>query len=114
MRDKVKIRLFAVICVAGLTAAFGARAMAPEREGRVVSGQVVDAGSHEVLDGVRVVVKGTGLSGRTSEDGTFSIEKVPGEKVALEMSRAGYKSREVDILVTATPTKWTVALWKAR
>jgi hypothetical protein len=73
---------------------------------------VVDAVTHTVLDAVRVTVKGTGLSGRTGDDGSFSIDKVPGEKVALFMSRAGYKSREIDILVGPTPMKWTVALWK--
>lgn len=79
-----------------------------------MSGQVVDAGSHEVLDGVRVTVRGTDLRGRTANDGSFNIENVQGEKIALEMSRAGYKSREIEIIVGSSPTKWTVALWKKR
>jgi hypothetical protein len=99
------IALSAVMLAARTTMAGGG-------EGNVVAGQVVDAVSHTVLDGVRVTVKGTGLSGRTGDDGSFFIDKVPGEQVALVMSRADYKSREVDILVGPTPLKWTVALWR--
>lgn len=104
--------------VAGLVASAATVAAAKNTpvsgEGNAVSGQVVDASTHSVLDGVRVSVKGTGLNGKTAEDGTFFFENVPGTEVSLQMSRAGYNSREIDIMVSATPTKWTVALWKSR
>jgi hypothetical protein len=89
-------------------------AAAPDREGGALSGQVVDAVTHAVLDSVHVRVKGSALNANTENDGSFFLDKVFGDKVALVISRAGYKSREVSVFVTKTPLKWTVALWPAR
>ena len=79
---------------------------------RPVAGEVVDAVSHDVIEGVRVTVKGTSLTGRTADDGSFYFEEVPGNKISLVMSHAGYKDREVVILVGTSPARWTIALWK--
>ena len=97
--------------------AVGAAARAgasPERDGGPLTGQVVDAVTHEVLDSVHVQVKGSGVRASTSSDGSFALDKVLGDKVSLVISRAGYKSREVSVFVTKSAAKWTVALWPAR
>lgn len=107
---------WAVAAVVSISlAAIAARAGAsPDREGGALSGQVVDAITHEVLDSVHVKVKGSELRANTSDDGSFFLDKLLGDKVALIISRAGYKSREVDVFVGKAPAKWTVALWPAR
>lgn len=109
MTTRVKIGIGVAVFAATIAVRSTASA---QREGNSVAGRVVDAGTHNVLDAVRVTVKGTDLRGRTDSDGSFHIDKVRDEKVVLVMSRSGYKSREVEVLVTGAPAQWTVALWK--
>jgi hypothetical protein len=104
----------AAVTAMTMTAVAGRAAAATDREGGALSGQVVDAVTHDVLDSVRVQVKGSDLRASTSTDGSFFLDKILGDKIALLISRAGYKSREVDVFVTKTPVRWTVALWPAR
>ncbi len=90
-----------------------------DRDGGALSGQVVDAVTHGVLDSVQVKVKGSDLRANTSSDGSFALDKLVGNKlvgnkVALVITRAGYKTREVSVFVTTPPLKWTVALWPTR
>ncbi len=108
----MKRRSIIVIGVVASAVAGGVPHLLAQSGGHAVSGQVIDAVTHDVVEGVRVVVKGTDLRGNSAADGAFYIENVPGQKVALEMSRAGYKSREIDITISSVPTRWTVALWK--
>lgn len=115
MRVVTRKKLIAAVAVAASAAALAATAAAQaDREGSTLVGQVVDASTHALLDSVQVKVKGTELRGTTDGDGTFSIEKVPGEKVSILISRSGYKSREINIKLIDATTKWTVALWKSR
>src|SRR5437763_876734 len=85
-RDRMRKEIWRVFMIGigavaiGGTVAAGTPASG-EREGNSVSGQVVDATTHNVLDAVRVTVKGTGLSGRTAEDGSFFIDKIQAEQV---------------------------------
>ena len=86
----------------------------PNRDGGALSGQVVDAVTHEVLDSVQVRVKGSNLRANSASDGSFFLDEILGDKVSLLISRRGYQSREVSVVVTKAPVKWTVALWPAR
>ncbi len=97
------------------TAALGAESGASqERDNGGLTGQVVDAVTHDVLDSVQVKVKGSDVRANSSSDGSFALDKLVGNKVALVISRPGYKTREVSVFVTTPPLKWTVALWPAR
>ena len=102
----------ALVMVACIIAA--ATAAAAQQKGVALSGQVIDAVTREVLDSVQVKVKGSELHATTGDDGSFSLDRAPGGKVALLISRKGYRSREVDVLAGAPELKWTVALWPQR
>jgi len=77
----------------------------------ILTGNVVDAGSGVPLSAALVAVKGTSLRQSTDADGFFLIERVPLGGVVLEVSRPGYKSRELSVSVApGDPTRWTIAL----
>jgi TonB-linked SusC/RagA family outer membrane protein len=66
---------------------------------QVVRGTVVDTAG-KGMAGVTVTVLGTKLSVHTSEQGRFSIGRVPVGKQTLVAKQFGYKSSSVDVTVT--------------
>ena len=76
-----------------------------------LTGKVVDGSTGLPINAAIVTVKGTPLRQSTDGDGFFLIEKVPAGGVVIEVSRPGYKSRELSVSVTpGEPTTWTIAL----
>lgn len=80
---------------------FAVAGIAQEREGVIVSGQVLDQATGAGIAGVFVVVEGTGLSAITDEEGRYEITRVrPGPQV-LRGLVLGYAVARVRVTVPA-------------
>lgn len=98
-----------------IAATSAATRSAPVAASGSLSGKVVDASTGSPLNAASVSVKGTALRGSSDGNGIFFIDEVPVGSAVLEVSRVGYKTRELSVAVTADDaTQWTIALSKGK
>ncbi len=79
-----------------------------QNSSRTITGQVIDAATGEVLEGVTVSVKGTKNYSGSQPDGIFYIAVTSGDTI-LVFSFNGYESQEVPI---TRDTEYNIALRK--
>src|SRR3954451_6286583 len=82
------------------------RAAAPAAKGAVIQGIVARAGSGEPIARAVVQIRRDGdpsqpITAATEDDGRFLVPGVPAGRYALTISRSGYVTRQVDVVVTA-------------
>ena len=109
-------RSAALISLAFLIAATSAAtSRAPVEENGSLGGKVVDGTTGLPVNAASVAVKGTPLRGSSDGNGAFFIDNVPLGAAVIQVSRVGYKSREISVAVTADDaTQWTIALAKLK
>ena len=88
---------------------------APAAANGSLGGKVIDGTTGMPVNAASVTVKGTALRGSSDGNGVFFIDNVPLGAAVIEVSRVGYKSREISVAVTADDqTQWTIALAKLK
>ena len=55
-----------------------------------ISGQVIDADTHQLLIGANVIIAGTELGGACNSQGRFSISNIPVGSYTVTVSMIGY------------------------
>src|SRR6185436_15943229 len=75
-----------------------------------VSGVVKEAGSDELLTGVRVSIIGTDIFTYTDRDGNFSLQGIPTGKVELAFSLVSFEKLALDLPVLESPGDLVVHL----
>lgn len=88
--------LYGVIIGAFFCLTLVKRAVAQDRQGRTVAGNVVDSKTGETLPGVNIILNGTTLGTVTDMDGSFSIQ-IPQGGGVLVFSFIGYIKQEVNV-----------------
>ena len=77
----------------------------------VVSGQVVDAGTRQPVAAATIVVRGTRVGTIAGDNGRFILPGVPAGSARLVVTRLGYRSDTVSVLVrSGDTTRITVTL----
>jgi TonB-linked SusC/RagA family outer membrane protein len=69
--------------------------------GATITGTITDVGSGRPVDGVRVQVAGTALSGLSDDRGMYRISNVTAGEVRLQARRVGYRAMEKTVTVSA-------------
>ena len=64
---------------------------------RTIRGTVVDSVNAAPIAGASVAVRGTDLGALTSTDGTFVIEGAPAGEVTLQVTRIGFRTKQVAV-----------------
>ena len=77
-------------------------AQVPAREFVTITGQVVDAVTGQPIEGVAVVIEGTGLRFQTNVNGQFSVERIAIGSYRLQLSHAEYNPTVGDFSVWRT------------
>lgn len=88
-------------CLAGalLAGAGAAAAQVPAREFVSITGQVVDAVSGAPIEGVTVVIEGTGLRFQTGANGQFNVERIAIGSYRLQLTHPEYNPAVGDFSV---------------
>ena len=91
------------LCVAAAFVALGAASQAEAQTGKL-TGVVTDAQSGAPIEGVQVVLQGTGYGNITSNNGRFFIIAIPPGTYTVQARRIGYQTQQtsVQILIDVT------------
>lgn len=95
-------KLPAILAVVAFLAAAGAAEV--EAQTGTVTGQVVDAGSQQPLNGAQVLIAGTGIGGITASSGRYTLQNVPAGTQTIQVQLIGYGRQEQEITVSAGET----------
>ena len=99
------------LAVAMLAALTAAAAPAAAQSTGAIQGRVVDATTQRPLSSVRLMVIGTNLGTRTTDDGRFFLSEVPAGTQTLRALRIGYAALDESVAVSAGGTaEVTIAL----
>ena len=66
----------------------------------IISGQVADALTKEVLPGANIIIKGTSIGVATDSDGRYIMRRVPAGEVILEIRYLGYITKEIPVYLS--------------
>lgn len=92
----------AILAVVAFLVAAGAAEV--EAQTGTVTGQIVDAGSQQPLNGAQVLIAGTGIGGITASSGRYTLQNVPAGSQTVEVQLIGYARQSQEITVTAGET----------
>jgi outer membrane receptor for ferrienterochelin and colicins len=70
----------------------------------VLHGSVVDANTHEPLEGAEIVIVGTGQRTRSGTNGTWQLPSLSSGRQVIRARRIGYSNSEVSVTVTGDAT----------
>ena len=99
MRILRSLNLAACLAMALQLGAGAAAAQVPAREFVAITGQVVDAVTGEPIEGVTVVIEGTGLRFTTNASGQFSVERIAVGSYRLQLTHQDYNPAVGDFSV---------------